>query len=101
MANTVKQPVNEAVTLRAAVNRKAALEALVQLVTVRNLSYSCSSWPELHALISAINPAATDLISLSHGSIQKLVSNSYCVHKDILRKKLQSSVSKLHLSADV
>ncbi|KAF4310451.1 ribonuclease H-like protein [Botryosphaeria dothidea] len=38
---------------------------------------------------------------LSHGSIQKLVSNSFCVHKDILRKKLQSSPSKIHLSADV
>ncbi|KAJ2972747.1 hypothetical protein NQ176_g6977 [Zarea fungicola] len=88
-------------TLRAAVNRKAALEALIQLVTVRNLSYNCSSWPELHALISAVNYTAQDLISLSHGSIQKLVSNSYCVHKDVLRRKLQSSPSKLHLSADV
>lgn len=37
VANTVRQSVNEEVTLRAAVNRKAALEALVQLVTVRNL----------------------------------------------------------------
>jgi hAT family C-terminal dimerisation region len=101
VVNIVKESAKEEVTLRAAVNRKAALEALVQLITVRNLSYNCSSWPELHALISAINPTATDLISLSHGSIQQLVSNSYCVHKDILRKKLQSSVSKLHLSADV
>ncbi|KAJ6436596.1 hypothetical protein O9K51_10838 [Purpureocillium lavendulum] len=41
------------------------------------------------------------VISLFHGSIQKLVSNSYCVHKDILRRRLQSSPSKLHLSADV
>jgi hypothetical protein len=99
--NSTKQSVKEEVTLRTAVNQKAALEALVQLVTVRDLSYNCSSWPELHALISAINPTAKDLINLSHGSIQKLVSNSYCVHKDILRTKLQSSVSKLHLSADV
>jgi hypothetical protein len=40
--NTTKQSVKEEVTLRAAVNQKAALEALVQLVTVRNLSYNCS-----------------------------------------------------------
>lgn len=99
--NTIKQSVKEDETLRAAVNQKAALEALVQLVTVRNLSYNCSSWPELHAFISAINYTAKDVVSLSHGSIQKLVSNSYCVHKDILRRKLQSSLSKLHLSADV
>ncbi|OAQ62549.1 ribonuclease H-like protein [Purpureocillium lilacinum] len=99
--NAAKQSARQEETLRAAVNRKAALEALMQLVTVRNLSYNCSSWPELHALICAVNYTAEDLVSLSHGSIQKLVSNSYCVHKDILRRKLQSSPSKLHLSADV
>jgi hypothetical protein len=49
----------------------------------------------------AINYTAEDLINLSHGSVQKLCSNSYFIHKDILRKKLQSSSSKLHLSADV
>jgi hypothetical protein len=85
--NTAKQVARQEETLRAAVNRKAALEALIQLVTVRNLSYNCSSWPELHALICAVNHTAEDLISLSHGSIQKLVSNSFCVHKDIPAKK--------------
>ncbi|EKG09431.1 transposase-like protein [Macrophomina phaseolina MS6] len=87
--------------LQDALNPKAAIEALVQLVTVRNLPYNCSQWPELHALLLAVNYTAGEIISLSHGSVQKLVSNSYFVHKDILRQKLQSSVSKLHLSADV
>lgn len=99
--NTAKQVARQEETLRAAVNRKAALEALIQLVTVRNLSYNCSSWPELHELICAVNHTAEDLISLSHGSIQKLVSNSFCVHKDILRRTLQSPPSKLNLSVDV
>ncbi|PCD42766.1 hypothetical protein AU210_005291 [Fusarium oxysporum f. sp. radicis-cucumerinum] len=99
--HAAKQLAKREETLRHAINHKAALEALIQLVTVRNLSYNCSSWPELHALISAVNPAADDLISLSHGSIQKLVSNSFCVHKDMLRRKLQSTPWKLHLSADV
>jgi hypothetical protein len=74
---------------------------LVQLVTVRNLPYNCSQWPELHALLMAVNYTAENAISLSHGAVQKLVSNSYFIHKDILRKKLQSSLSELHLSADV
>ncbi|KJZ69575.1 hypothetical protein HIM_11037 [Hirsutella minnesotensis 3608] len=99
--SAAKRSIEQEETLQAAVNRKAAIEALVQLVTVRNLSYNCCSWPELHAFVCAINHTADDLISLSHGSIQKLVSNSYHVHKDILRRKLQSSPSKLHLSADV
>lgn len=88
-------------TLRSTINQKAALEALVQLVTVRNLSYNCSSWPELHALICAVNPMADGLISLSNGSMQKLISNSFNIHKYILRRKLQSTPWKLHLSADV
>ncbi|OBS14960.1 hypothetical protein FPOA_28785 [Fusarium poae] len=99
--HAAKQLAKREETLRHAINHKAALKALIQLVTVRNLSYNCSSWPELHALISAVNPAADDLISLSHGSIQKLVSNSFRVHKDMLRRKLQSTPWKLHLSADV
>ena len=99
--NTVKLQLHEEEVLRNALNRKAAIEALVQLVTVRNLPYNCSQWPELHALLMAVNYTAEDLINLSHGSIQKLVSNSFFIHKDILRKKLQSSSSHLHLSADV
>src|SRR5580692_12731474 len=92
---------HEEQVLRKALNPKAILEALVQLVTVRNLPYNCSQWPELHALLMAVNYTAENVISLSHGEVQKLVSNSYFIHKDILRNKLQSSLSKLHLSADV
>ncbi|KAK2685302.1 hypothetical protein QWA68_015945 [Fusarium oxysporum] len=87
--------------LRNVLNPKAAMEALVQLVTVRNLPYNCNTWPELHALLMAANYTAEDLINTSHGHVQKLCSNSYAIHKDILRKKLQSSPAKLHLSADV
>ncbi|KAJ3454605.1 hypothetical protein MRS44_013205 [Fusarium solani] len=87
--------------LRNALNPKAAMEALVQLVTVRNLPYNCNTWPELHALLMAANYTAEELINTSHGHVQKLCSNSYAIHKDILRKKLQSSPAKLHLSADV
>lgn len=96
-----KQSTEAEQILRGAINQKAALEALAQLVTVRNLPYNCSSWPELHAFIASFNPCAEGLISLSHGSVQKLVSSSYDTHKDVLRTKLQSSPSKLHLSADV
>ena len=99
--NTVKLQLHEEQVLRNALNPKAAIEALVQLVTVRNLPYNCSQWPELRALLMAVNYTTEDLISLSHGSIQKLASNSYFIHKDILRKKLQSSSSQLHLSVDI
>ncbi|XP_044716024.1 Ribonuclease H-like protein [Hirsutella rhossiliensis] len=76
------------------------MEALVQLVTVRNLPYNCNTWPELHALLMAANSTAEGLISTSHGHIQKLCMNSYAIHKDILRKRLQSSPPSF-TSADV
>ncbi|PVH93321.1 hypothetical protein DM02DRAFT_501822, partial [Periconia macrospinosa] len=100
-AQVVKLQEREEQVLRNALNPKAAMEALVQLVTVRNLPYNCNTRPELHALLMASNYTAEGLINTSHGHIQKLSSNSYFVHKDILRKKLQSAPAKLHLSADV
>jgi hypothetical protein len=87
--------------LRNALNPEAAMEALVQLATVRNLPYNCNTWPELQALLMAANYAGQGLINTSHDHVQRLSSNSYVIHKDILRKKLQSSPAKLHLSADV
>lgn len=68
-AHAVRQSIRQEETLTTAVNWKAALEALVQLVTVRNLSYNCSPWLELYALICVVNHIANNLISLSHGSI--------------------------------
>src|SRR6266436_2471023 len=99
--DTIKLNANEHQILENALDKVAVIEALVQLVTVRNLPYNCSQWPELHALLMAVNYTAENVISLSHGAVQKLVSNSYFIHKGILRKKLQSSLSKLHLSANV
>ena len=99
--DSVKLNGTERQILHNALDKTAVIEALVQLVTVRNLPYNCSQWPELHALLMAVNPTAENVINVSHGSIQRLVSNSFSIHKDILQKKLQSSLSKLHLSVDV
>jgi hypothetical protein len=74
--------------LRNAVDQKVALEAFVKLVTVCNLLYNYSQWLKLHTFITAINYTAEDLINLSHGLVQKLCSNLYFIHKDILQKKL-------------
>ena len=99
--DTIILNTNEQQILGNAFDKVAVIEALVQLVTVRNLPYNCSQWPELHALLMAVNPMAENIINLSHGSVQRLVSNSYFIHKDILQKKLQSSLSKIHLSVDI
>ena len=99
--DTTKLTANEHRILENVLDKVAVLEALVQLVTVQNLPYNCSQWPELHALLMAVNPTAENVINLLYGSVQRLVSNSYFIHKDILQKKLQASLSKIHLSVDV
>src|SRR6266480_3548699 len=76
-ADTTTLKSDDEQVLRNTLNQKAVIETLVQLVTVRNLPYNCSQWPELHALLMAVNPTAENVINLSHGSIQKPVSNSY------------------------
>jgi hypothetical protein len=60
---------HEEQVLQNALNAKAVVEALVQLVIVRNLLYNCSQWPELHALLMAVNYTAEGVISLSHGTV--------------------------------
>jgi hypothetical protein len=82
--DSTKLNANEHRILKKALDKVAILEALVQLVTVRNLPYNCSQWPELHALLMAVNPTAENVIALSHSLVQRLVSNSYSIHKDIL-----------------
>ena len=87
--------------LRKVLNPKAIREALIQLIAVRNLPYDCVKWPELQALRMKINYIVEGALSTSDGIMPKLMNNSYAIHKDILRKKLQSALSKIHLTADV
>jgi hypothetical protein len=49
--------------------------ALVTLITRRNLPYTCVQWPELHALVSLLNPAAGKTIVRSHTTVESPASS--------------------------
>jgi hypothetical protein len=87
--------------LRKVLNLKAIREALIQLIIVRNLPYNCIKWPELQAFLMMINYMVEDILSTSDRVVPKLIKNLYTIHKDILSNKLQSALSKIHLTADV
>src|SRR5438876_8432372 len=87
--------------LRKALNQKAINEALVQLIAVRNLPYNCMTWSELHALLMTVNYIIEDVLRSSAAEVPKLMKSSYITYKNILRKKLQSAISKIHLTADI
>jgi len=88
-------------TLRAAINRDAFNEALVQLITMRNLPHNAATWLELYALLMTVNYTAEEVAINARATISKLIEQSYTVHRDILKSKLQNSLSKIHFSIDM
>jgi len=87
--------------LRSIVKPEVIREALVQLIIVRNLPYSAAAWPELHALCLACNYACKDILLGSRNAIPGLIDKSFILDKAVLRDKLQSALTGIHLSLDV
>ncbi len=82
--------------------RKRALqEALVRLVVRHDLPFRAVTWPELHTLLQLVNPAVKPDILTSHSTLSSLIDDSWLRLKDLLRKRLQSAVSPIHLAADI
>ncbi|KAH7026765.1 hypothetical protein B0J12DRAFT_685370, partial [Macrophomina phaseolina] len=86
--------------LRAAINQPAMEEALVQLISRRNLPINAVTWDELQALIRSVNYVAVELLP-KRTALSKLIDRIAKVHKHFLIKKLKASLSKLHFSIDV
>ena len=84
-------------TLRAAINRDAFNEALVQPITMRNLPHNAATWPELHALFITVNYTIEEVAINARATIPKLIKQSFTVYHDILKLKLQNSLLKIHI----
>ena len=76
-------------------------EALVSLITVQNLSSRLIESPEFHSFCLALNPSASDVLSRAHSTIPKLIESSFQISKDIVRRKVQSAMSRIHVSLDI
>ena len=87
--------------LRGAINHEAFNEALIQLITLRNLPYNTATWPELHALLMTVNYTAEEVAIKAKASVPKLIEQSFVVHREILKSKLLRSLSKIHFSIDM
>jgi len=82
-------------------NQEVIDEALVSLIVVGNLSFRFSKLPQFHTFCQTLNPESKDYITTSHSQIPKKIDRCFQTHKDLLRKKLQSAISSIHLSLDV
>jgi BED zinc finger len=76
-------------------------EALVSLIVVRNLPFRLVEAPEFHTFCATLNPQAADHLATSHNTVSSLVDNTWQIHKDLVRKKLQSAISSIHISLDI
>jgi hypothetical protein len=82
-------------------NQNAINEALVALIVVRNLPFRVVNWPEFHTFCQTLNPESSDFITTAHSQIKKKIEQSWQTHQDVVRKKLQSALSSIHLSLDI
>src|SRR6266516_4667072 len=82
-------------------NQDVINEALITLIVVRNLPFRVVEWPEFHAFAQVLNPESSDFITTTHSQITKKIQQSWQTHQDVVRKKLQSAISSIHLSLDI
>jgi hypothetical protein len=74
---------------------------LISLITVRNLFFRIVEWPEFHVFCRVLNSEIDGYITTAHSEVGKMIQNSWILQKDVVRKKLQSAISSIHLSLDI
>jgi len=86
---------------RKQLNQDVINEALVSLIVVRNLPFSTVEWPEFHTFCQVLNPESKDFVTTTHSQVKNKIKKAYEIHKDTIRKKLQSALTSIHLSVDI
>ena len=82
-------------------DRDVVFEALLSLITVRSLPFRIVEWPEFHAFCRVLNPESKSALTVTHSHIRKKLEDSWISNQDIIRRKLQSALSSIHLSLDI
>ena len=67
----------EGEVLKRTVEQNTVKQALLDLIIVRRLPFSCVEWPEFHALIRAVNREAPSFIPIHHLTIIDWIHNSF------------------------
>lgn len=87
--------------LRRALDRNLINEALLSLIVARNLPFRVVEWPEFHAFCRVLNPEVEAYITTAHSEVAKKIGQLWQSQQDIVRKKVQSALSSIHLSLDI
>jgi hypothetical protein len=87
--------------LQRTVNQQVVNQTLLDLIIVRRLPFRCVQWPEWHAFVKALNPQGQVFMPTSHTTVQSRLDKWFLQSKDIVRKRLQSSQTHIHLAIDI
>lgn len=98
-SNTVSE--FDAQILKSVLNKSVIDKALTALIVQHNLPFRLVEAPAFHAFCQSINPQINREITSSHSEISRKISQMWTSEKDIVRKKLQSSLTKIHISLDI
>jgi hypothetical protein len=91
----------EGEVLKRTVQQNTVKQALLDLIIVRRLPFSCVEWPEFHAFIKAINREAPPFLPIHHSTITDWIHTNFSEAQDIVRRVLQSAKTKIHLAVDI
>jgi hypothetical protein len=77
------------------------IEALISLITIRSLPFRIVEWPEFHAFCQVLNPESKSVLTTTHSNVRTKLKDSWLSHKDVVRRKLQSTLLSVHISLDI
>jgi hypothetical protein len=87
--------------LKRTVQQDVIKQALLDLIIVRRLPFSCVEWPELHAFVKVINKEAPSFLPSHHSTITDWIHSQFSEAQDIVRRVLQSAKTNIHISVDI
>ena len=82
-------------------DRDVILEALTALIISESLPFRLVESPEFQVFCQTLNRQSKQHIITAHSSIPGLIDKSWLEKKDIIRRKVQSASSSIHLSLDI
>jgi len=87
--------------LKKVLNKEVINQALMNLIIVRNLPFRTVEWPEFHVFCQALNQASDRYLTTTHSGVSQMINQSFQSQKDIVRKRVQSALTSIHLSIDI
>jgi hypothetical protein len=76
-------------------------DTLVRLIIQHDLPFRAVEWPALQTLLSLNYPQVEKRAISSHSTVSKRIDKLWLSTQDLVRKRIQSALSKIHFAADI